>query len=69
VVEVKDTQAEVPLGSEIEEGVEQAHGIGAARDGDTNPLARLEHAVAGDGLSDAVKHGEYASIEVRGADP
>jgi len=30
VVEVKDTQTEVPLGSELEEGVEQAHGIGAA---------------------------------------
>ena len=50
---------EVPLGSEFEEGVEQADGIGAARNGDTDLLGRLEHAVAGDGVCDALEQGEY----------
>ena len=55
VVQVENAQPEVPLGSEFEEDVEQAHGVGATRDGDPHLLPRLEHAVAGNCLSDAIK--------------
>jgi len=33
--------------------------VGAARNGDTHLLAGLEHAIAGDGVGDAIKQGEY----------
>jgi hypothetical protein len=61
VVQVQNAQMEVPTRSEFEERAEQAHGIGPARDGDTHLLGRFEHAVAGDGVGDAIKHGEYRS--------
>jgi hypothetical protein len=59
VVQVKNGQTEVPAGSEFEEDVKEADGVGAAGDGDTDLLGRLKHAVAGDGLSDAIEHREY----------
>jgi len=59
VVQVQNAQPEVPARSEFDQHVQQAHRIGPARNGHTDVLARLEHAVAGDSLSDAIKHGEY----------
>ena len=61
VVQVQNAQMQVPTRSEFEERVQQAHRIGPARDGDTHLLGRFEHAVAGDGVGDAIKHGEYRS--------
>ena len=60
VVQVENAQTEVPAGSEFEQDVEEADGIGAARDGDTDLLAGLEHAVAGDGLSDAIEQVSFS---------
>ena len=56
VIQMEDVEVEVPERSQLAEHVEQANGIGAARHGDTDGLARFKHAVERDGLTDAVEH-------------
>src|ERR1035441_9280136 len=53
VVDVEDTEGQIPAEGEVAEDVEEADGIGAAGDGDGDAVAGREHAMALDGMGDA----------------
>jgi hypothetical protein len=59
VVDVEDTEGQIPAGGEVAEDVEEADGIGAAGDGDSNAIAGREHAMALDGMDDAVEQDDF----------
>jgi hypothetical protein len=59
VVDVDDAEGEIPAGSEVAEDVEEAHGIGAAGDGDGDAVAGREHAMALNGMDDAVEQDDF----------
>jgi hypothetical protein len=47
------------LGAEFEEDVEEADGIGASGDRDSDMVAGGQHLVAGDGCADLCKEGHF----------
>jgi hypothetical protein len=59
VVDVEDTEGQIPAGGEVAEDVEEADGIGAAGDGDGDAIAGREHAMALDGMDDAVEQDDF----------
>jgi len=67
MIEVQDLQVQVPARGELEEHVQQAHGIGAARYGHANALARLKHAEAFDGGEHAFDHCTDSNNQAAGA--
>ena len=56
MIEVQDVQVQVPARGQLEEHVQQAHGIRAAGHRHANALAGLEHAEAFDGGDRAFDH-------------
>ena len=59
VIDVHDADGQVPAGGKFEENVEEADGVGAAGDCDGNAIARSEHAMALDGMDDAVEQDDF----------
>ena len=59
VIDVHDADGQVPPGGKLEENVEEADGVGAAGDCDSNAIARSEHAMALDGMDDAVEQDDF----------
>jgi hypothetical protein len=62
VVEMQHAQVQIPYWRQLQQGVEEAHGISAARDSHANGLAGVEHAMALDGMNDAVEQENTAFI-------
>jgi hypothetical protein len=56
MLDVDDTEPEIPARSEFAQDVQQKHRIGAARHRDPDTLAGLEHAMKGREFGDAVEH-------------
>jgi hypothetical protein len=56
MIQMEHAETQVPAGSELEQNVQQAHGIRAAGDRHAHALARLEHAITGDDFRNALEH-------------
>ena len=59
VIDVHDADRQVPPGGKLEENVEEADGVGAAGDSDSNAIAGIEHAMALDGMDDSVEQDDF----------
>ncbi len=59
VIEVQDGEAQVPRRGERGQQVQQADGISASRNGHAGVFARGQHAVALDGLDDALQKARH----------
>ena len=64
VVDVQNAELEIPPRRQLQQHVEQAHRVRAARDGHADPLAAHEHAEPLDGLGHARQH--LPIVESRG---
>lgn len=56
VINVGDAELEVPARGQFAEGVQKEDGIRSARNRDAEALSGGEHAMAGDGVGDAIEH-------------
>ena len=56
MIEMENGQAEIPARSQLEQNMQQTHGVRAARYRHAYALARLEHAEALDGLQHTRNH-------------
>jgi hypothetical protein len=67
VIDVHDADRQVPPGGKLEENVEEADGVGAAGDSDSNAIAGIEHAMALDGMDDSVEQDDFIVGPASGA--
>ena len=59
MVDVEDREAQIQTGGKVTEDVEEADGIGATGDSDSDAIAGGEHAMAFDGADDAGEHDAF----------
>ena len=56
MIQVQNAQMQIPARRQLEQNVQQANGVRAARHRHTHALACPEHVVAGDGMDYALEH-------------
>src|ERR1700730_10329636 len=52
---MKQVQRQIPAWSQLDQRVQQEHRIGATRNRDADPIARVEHVITGDSFENSFK--------------